>query len=63
MSKKYIPPLKRGKHKKHDLLINDYDNQKRKHLEKLTTKILNNDEKLNKLKNKKIKGDFLKYFK
>ena len=50
------------KSKKHNKIINDYDRQKEKHLEKLATKILKNDEKTEKLKSKQIKGDFLKNF-
>lgn len=50
------------KSKKHDKLINDYDKQKSKHLERLATKTLDNDEKFRKLKDKEIKGDFLDLF-
>tara|TARA_Y100000114_G_scaffold114540_1_gene108586 strand:+ start:13683 stop:13853 length:171 start_codon:yes stop_codon:yes gene_type:complete len=48
--------------KKHHKLVKDYNNQKSKHLEKLTDKILKNDEKAQQLKNKTMKGDFLKNF-
>ena len=48
--------------KRHQKLIKDYDKQKAKHLEKLGTKTLANDEKFRKLHDKKIKGDFLKNF-
>jgi hypothetical protein len=48
--------------KKHHKIIKDYDKQKSKHLEKLTDKILKNDEKANQLKSKPIKGNFLKNF-
>ena len=51
--------IKRNKHSK---LVNDYDKQKEKHLEKLATKMLENEEKDNKLKDKKIKGNFLDKF-
>jgi|TARA_Y100001972_G_C7607505_1_gene304479 hypothetical protein len=50
------------KNKKHNKIVNDYDKQKEKHLEKLATKILKNDEKSEKLKSKQIKGNFLKNF-
>ena len=50
------------KRSKHDKLVKDYDKQKEKHLEKLATKILKNDEKAEKLKSKHIKGDFLNNF-
>ena len=48
--------------KKHHKIVKDYDKQKSKHLEKLTDKMLKNDEKLNQLKSKTMKGDFLKNF-
>ena len=38
--------------KKHQKLVADYDTQKRKHLEKLTTKMIENDEKQLKIKSK-----------
>ena len=50
------------KHKKHNKIVNDYDKQKEKHLEKLATKMLKNDETADKLKSKQIKGNFLKNF-
>ena len=48
--------------KKHHKIITDYSKQKSKHLEKLTDKMLKNDEKSQQLKSKTIKGDFLKNF-
>ena len=51
-----------AKHKKHDKLLRDYENQKAKHLEKLASQILKNDEKMQKLKEKNINKDFLKHF-
>ena len=48
--------------KKHHRIIKDYNKQKSKHLEKLTDKILKNDEKTQQLKTKTMKGDFLKNF-
>ena len=50
------------KNKNHNKIVNNYDKQKEKHLEKLATKILKNDEKSKKLKLKQIKGDFLDKF-
>ena len=50
------------KHKKHNKIVKDYDKQKSRHLEKLASKTLDNDENFRKLKDKKIKGDFLKNF-
>lgn len=50
------------KSKKHQKITQDYDKQKSRHLERLGDKILENDKKFRILKNKKIKGDFLKKF-
>ena len=52
----------RSLEKKHHKITRDYDKQKSKHLEKLTDKMLKNDEKANQLKSKTMKGDFLKNF-
>ena len=52
----------RSLNKKHHKITRDYGKQKSKHLEKLTDKMLKNDEKANQLKSKPIKGDFLKNF-
>tara|TARA_B110000858_G_scaffold122835_1_gene140103 strand:- start:792 stop:962 length:171 start_codon:yes stop_codon:yes gene_type:complete len=48
--------------KKHHKITRDYDKQKSKHLEKLTDKMLKQDEKAEQLKSKTMKGDFLKNF-
>jgi hypothetical protein len=50
------------KHKKHDKIVKDYDSQKSDHLEKLATKMLKNDERNQKLKEKNISTNFLKLF-
>jgi hypothetical protein len=50
------------KQKKHSRLVKDYDKQKEKHLERLATKMLENDEKLSKLKGKNISTNFLDLF-
>ena len=50
------------KNKKHSKIVSDYDKQKSKHLDRLATKMLDNDEKFRKLQDKKIKGNFLKNF-
>ncbi len=50
------------KNKKHSRLVRDYDKQKEKHLEKLATKMLENDEKISKLKGKNISTNFLDLF-
>ena len=52
----------RSINKKHHKITQDYDKQKSKHLEKLTDKMLKNDEKAQQLKSKTMKGDFLKNF-
>lgn len=52
----------RSLNKKHHKITQDYDKQKSKHLEKLTDKVLKNDEKAQQLKSKTMKGDFLKNF-
>jgi len=50
------------KKRKHDKLVNDYANQKSTHLEKLATKMLDEQEKLSKLRDKKTDGKFLDLF-
>ena len=50
------------KHKKHNKLVKDYDKQKSEHLEKLATKMIKNDERNQKLKEKNIKTNFLNLF-
>ena len=50
------------KHKKHDKIVKDYDKQKSEHLDKLATKILKNDERNQKLKEKNINDNFLNLF-
>ena len=50
------------KSKKHKEVITDYETAKAKHLEGLATKMLANDEKLNKLKEKEIDPKFLNLF-
>ena len=62
MGQKRIPLLKKGKNKKHDSIVNDFDIQKLKHLEKLATKLVDIDQKNQKLKEKNINTDFLKLF-
>lgn len=50
------------KNKKHTKIINDYKNQKNKHLERLANKMLKEDEKLMKLRGKNIDPGFLNLF-
>ena len=50
------------KHKKHDKLVKDYERQKIQHLEKLTNKMLKDDEKNQKLKTYTIKKNPLDFF-
>ena len=54
-------PIARKK-RKHDKLVNDYDSQKSKHLEKLADRMLEDQEKLSKLRGKKTDGKFLDLF-
>ena len=60
---KYVK-MRKGKsyNKKHNSIVRNYDSQKSKHMDKLATKILKNDEKAQHLKSKTMKGDFLKNF-
>ena len=57
--KKFVLDIKNKKHKS---IVKDYGKQKSKHLDKLATKMLKNDEVADKLKSKPMKGDFLKNF-
>ena len=50
------------KNKKHNKIVKSYDKQKERHLEKLASKILENDEKVNRLKGKNINPGFLNLF-
>jgi hypothetical protein len=50
------------KSKKHKEVVADYEKAKAKHLEGLATKMLANDEKMNKLKEKEIDPKFLNLF-
>ena len=47
---------------KHDKLVKDYDKQKEKHLERLATKMLKDEDKNSRLKDKNINPDFLDLF-
>ena len=50
------------KNKKHDEITKDYAKAKNKHLEKLATQMLKNDEKFCKLKQLNIDPDVLNLF-
>ncbi len=50
------------KRKKHDQIVNDYDKIKSRHLEKLASKMLKDEEKRDNLRLKAIKGEFLNKF-
>ena len=50
------------KKKKHNDIIDDYDIIKSKHLEKLASKMLADNEKMNQLKGKEINPKFLDLF-
>ena len=54
--------IRKIKNKKHDQIINDYDKIKSKHLEKLATKMLKDEDKNNKLKSKNIKISLVKVY-
>jgi|TARA_B100001094_G_scaffold267109_1_gene270251 hypothetical protein len=56
---KKIKPIKK---KKHDKIVNDFENAKKNHLERLATKMLKKDEMFLKLKEKKINNNFLDLF-
>ena len=58
-AKKFVLDIKNKKDKS---IVKDYGKQKSKHLDKLATKMLKNDEVADKLKSKPMKGDFLKNF-
>lgn len=45
------------KNKKHDRIVKDYDKEKSKHLDRLATKMLKDDERNEKLKGYKMKID------
>jgi hypothetical protein len=47
---------------KHKNLINNYKDIKSKHLEKLGTRMLKNEEKFHRLKEKKFNANFLNKF-
>ena len=50
------------KSKKHHKVVKDYEKQKVQHLDKLATRILKDDEKTQRLKEKSINPDFLNLF-
>ena len=50
------------KNKKHSKLVKDYGKQKERHLEKLASRMLKDDEKLQQLKGKNINPKFLNLF-
>jgi hypothetical protein len=50
------------KKKKHTNIVNDYDKIKSKHLDDLASKMLADNEKMNKLKGKDINPNFLDLF-
>ena len=53
---------KKKKDERHHALLKDYNKAKQDHLEKLTDKLLKEDEKNQKLKEKNINLDFLDLF-
>lgn len=61
MRKARKAPLLRKK-KRHDAITKDFDKTKEKHLEKLATKMLEKQEKNDKLREKRMNNDFLDLF-
>lgn len=61
MKKARRAPLLRKK-KRHDAITKDYDKAKQKHLERLADKMLEEQEKLDKLREKEIDDGFLDLF-
>lgn len=61
MKKARRAPLLRKK-KRHDSITKDFNKTKEKHLEKLATKMLEKQDELSKLREKKINDDFLDLF-
>ena len=61
MKKARRAPLLRKK-KRHDAITKDFDKTKEKHLEKLATKMLEKQEKNDKLREKRMNNDFLDLF-
>jgi hypothetical protein len=61
MKKARRAPLLRKK-KRHDSITKDYEKTKSKHLEKLANKMLEDQEKISKLRDKKIDNKFLDLF-
>ena len=59
MKKKRTRNIKR---KKHDSIVDDYDKQKSRHLEKLADKMLEDQDRLDKLRKKESDGKFLDLF-
>ncbi len=56
--------MRKGKSymRKHQAIVKDYDKTKSKHLNRLATKMLKNDEMFEKLKDKKIDNNYLDLF-
>lgn len=50
------------KKKKHIDVVTDFETAKHRQLEKLATKMLKNDDKINRLKDKKVNKKFLDLF-
>lgn len=54
--------MSKRKEKQVEEIFSDYDRAKHKHLEKMASKMLKNDETIQKLKEKKINTKFLDFF-
>ena len=51
-----------AKNKNHDKIIREYEKKKSDHLEKIATKMLKHDERIQKLRDKKINPNLLNLF-
>ena len=50
------------KNKNHDKIVREYEKKKSDHLEKIATKMLKHDERIQKLRDKKINPNLLNLF-
>lgn len=53
---------KMAKNKNHDKIVREYEKKKSDHLEKIATKMLKHDERIQKLRDKKINPNLLNLF-
>jgi hypothetical protein len=60
--KKPLNPSLSKKSKRHNNIVNDFEITKQKHLERLATKMLDKQDKIEKLRGKKVDKGFLDLF-